>query len=111
MIRGQCTQVLLDKMKHDPDWETTTKSSDPLLLLDLIEKIVLAQGADQYPFTTIYEQQRELMAFQQNNLTNEQWYERFNTKVGVAKAIGRGNSLTDILPPYISLTDNLAFSR
>ena len=88
MIRGQCTQVLLDRMKHDPDWRATSISSNPLTLLNLIEKTVLAQSDDQYPFATVYEQECALMGFHQNILTNEQWYERFNTKVDVGTAIG-----------------------
>jgi hypothetical protein len=38
MVRGQCMQVLLDKMKHDPDWQVTSESYDPLILFKLIEK-------------------------------------------------------------------------
>ena len=30
MIKGQCQQVLLDKMKHDPDFTTVSESFDPL---------------------------------------------------------------------------------
>jgi hypothetical protein len=75
-------------MKHDPGWGATTISSNPLTLLDLIEKTVLAQSDDQYPFATVYEQECALFSFQQNLLTNEQWYERFNTKVDVGTAIG-----------------------
>jgi hypothetical protein len=30
IIRGQCMQVLLDKMKHDPDFDAAEKASDPL---------------------------------------------------------------------------------
>ena len=40
MIRGQCMQVLLDKMKHDPDWHVTSVSYDALMLFKLIEKTV-----------------------------------------------------------------------
>ena len=36
MIRGQLMQVLLDKMKHDPDWYNTSESYNPLTLLKLI---------------------------------------------------------------------------
>jgi hypothetical protein len=32
MIRGQCMQVLLDKMKHDPNWLPASESYDPLTL-------------------------------------------------------------------------------
>jgi hypothetical protein len=88
MIRGQCMQVLLDKMKHDPDWITTSESYDPLTLFKLIEKTVLAQTEDQYPFATVYEQECTLYSFNQNTLSNEQWYERFNTRIDVGTAIG-----------------------
>jgi hypothetical protein len=40
MIRGQCMQVLLDKMKHDPNWTPTSESYDPLTLLKLIKKTI-----------------------------------------------------------------------
>jgi hypothetical protein len=88
MIRGQCMQVLLDKMKYDTDWATVSASSSPLLLMSLIEKTVLAQTDDQYPFATVYEQELALFGFHQNVLSNEQYYERFNTKVDVGTAIG-----------------------
>ena len=88
MIRGQCMQVLLDKMKHDPDWKSASESYDPLTLMKLIEKTVLAQTEDQYPFATVYEQECTLYSFNQQTLSNEQWYERFNTKIDVSSAIG-----------------------
>jgi hypothetical protein len=88
MIRGQCMQVLLDKMKHDVDWIPASESYDPLTLFKLIEKTILAQTEDQYPYATLYEQECTLYSFNQNTLTNEQWYERFNTRIDVGSAIG-----------------------
>ena len=80
-------QVLLDKMKHDPDWTKTSESYSPLALLQLIEKTILVQTKDQYPYATVYEQECALYTFAQHTLSNEQWYERFNTKVDVGNAI------------------------
>ena len=88
MIRGQCTQRLLDEMKSDPDWTAVSTSFDPLELLALIEKTILAQTEDQYPYAAVYQQETTLFNFVQNNLTNAQWYEKFNTKVDVGSAIG-----------------------
>ncbi len=88
MIRGQCMQVLPDKMKHDSDWPQASESCDPLTLLRLIEKTILAQTEDQRPFATVYEQECTLCSFSQNMLSNEQWHERFNTKIDVGTAIG-----------------------
>ena len=89
MIRGQCQQLLVDKMKHDPDWNTVdTSPNEPLLLISLIEKTILAQTEDQYPYATVYEQELSIYGFQQNTLSNEQYYEKFNTKIDIANAIG-----------------------
>ena len=58
------------------------------LLYRLIEKTILAQTEDQYPFATIYDQELAFYSFRQDSLSNPQWYERFNTKVDVGAAIG-----------------------
>jgi hypothetical protein len=57
MIKGQCTQLLQDKMKQDTEWTNVITSYDPLTLYRLIERTVLAQTEDQYPFTTVYDQE------------------------------------------------------
>ena len=88
LIMGQCTQLLQDRMKQDLDWTATSTSNDPLTLYQLIEKTILAQMEDQYPFATVYDQEMALYGSCQEKLMNAQWYECFNTKVDVGKAIG-----------------------
>ena len=88
MIHGQCMQVMLNKMKHNLEWSAPFISYDPLTLFKIIEKIILAQTEDQYLFSTVYKQEQGLYSFQQNVLTNDQWYKRFNTKIDVGSAIG-----------------------
>jgi hypothetical protein len=75
-------------MKQDMDWNTLIISYDPLTLYRLIERTVLAQTEDQYPFATVDDQELSLYLFKQDNLSNLQWYEHFNTKVDVSRAIG-----------------------
>ena len=36
LLLGQCTQVLVDKMKQDTDWVNISESFDPNLLLSTI---------------------------------------------------------------------------
>jgi hypothetical protein len=88
LIQGQCTQLLQDRMKQDTDWNTVSTSYDPLTLYRLIEKTVLAQTEDQYPFATVYDQEAAFYAYRQESLSNAQYYERFNTKIDVGDAIG-----------------------
>jgi hypothetical protein len=56
LIQGQCNQLLQDKIKQDIYWNTVSTSYDPLKLYLLIERTVLAQTEDQYPFATVYDQ-------------------------------------------------------
>jgi hypothetical protein len=53
LIQGQCTQLLQDKMKQDTDWAVVSTSYDPLMLYRLIERTILAQSEDKYPFATV----------------------------------------------------------
>ena len=75
-------------MKQDADWKAIIMSHNPLLLYQLIEKMVLAQMEDQYPFVTVYEQEMVLYSFQLETLSNAQYYKHFNTKVDVTNMIG-----------------------
>ena len=88
LILGQCTQLLQDKMEQDSDWKAVSTSYDPLTLYRMIEKTILAQTEDQYPFATVYEQEQAFYSFRQETLSNPQWYERFNTRVDIGEAIG-----------------------
>ena len=88
LIEGQCTQLLLDKLKPEAQWTQVKASDDPLLLIALIERVVLSQTDDQYPYAAVYENECALYGFQQNELSNQTWYEKFNTKSEIGAAIG-----------------------
>ncbi len=45
LLLGQCTQVLIDKMKQDANWGMVSDLFDPIALFKLIEKFVLKQTA------------------------------------------------------------------
>jgi hypothetical protein len=48
LLLGQCTQVLVDKMKQDTTWVTVGELFDPILLFKLIEKFVLKHLDNQF---------------------------------------------------------------
>ena len=62
-------------------------SYNPLDLYQLIEEMMLVQMEDQYPFTTVYDQELNFYSFWQETMSNPQWYKKFNTKVDVWSAI------------------------
>jgi hypothetical protein len=71
LVLGQCTTVLLDKMKQDEDWQVVSDSYDPLTLLKLIEKIILKQSDNQNKIGIIMEQLKLLLAYcQDDGVTN-----------------------------------------
>jgi hypothetical protein len=44
-------------MKQDTNWNVVSTSYHPLDLYRLIEKTMLVQTEDQYPFATVYDQE------------------------------------------------------
>jgi hypothetical protein len=75
-------------MKKDTYFNTVRTSYDPLTLYRLIERTVLTQTEDQYPLATVYDQELSFCSFKQDNLSNPQWYERFNTKIDISRTTG-----------------------
>ncbi len=88
LIYGQCTQILQDKMKQDKNWATVSVSYKPLELYKLIKQVILKQTEDQYPVAALWEQLSNVANAKQGNLTNNEWYDCFNTKVEVAESVG-----------------------
>ncbi len=67
LVLGQCTTVLLNKMKQDADKQAASDSYDLLKLLKLIEKSILKQSDNQYKIGIIIEQLKLLLAYQQDD--------------------------------------------
>lgn len=75
LILGQCTAALKDKkMKSDKEeWETTTKSYDPIQLYKIVEWSILKQSESEYVFATGYEHEMAVKTFKQGSLSNAAW--------------------------------------
>ena len=88
LVLGQCTTVLLDKLKQDSDWQTVSDSNNSLKLLKLIEKYILKQSDNQYKIGIVIEQLKLLLTYRQDGgMTNVAYYNRFKTRVDVAEHI------------------------
>ena len=68
--------------------EKTSESYNPLTLEKIIGRKILAKTKDQYWYAPSYDQEYVIYGSNQHNLTNEQYYEKFNTKVDVGESIG-----------------------
>jgi hypothetical protein len=89
LLLGQCTQLLLDKMKQDADWVTISESFDPSLLFELIKKFVLKQSNNQYKAAMLITEQLSILLFRQDNqIGNAVNCDCFTTRVEVACQAG-----------------------
>ncbi len=89
LLLGQCTQVLVDKMKQDTSWVMVSKSFDPILLLKFIQKFVLKQSDNQYKTEVLIAKQLSIIFFcQDDQVPNATYYNQFTTRVEVACQAG-----------------------
>ena len=89
LLLGQCTQVLINKMKQDVDWGTISDSFDPIALFKLIEKFVLKQSDNQYKTAVLIAKQLSILQFRQDDqVTNATYYDCFTTRVEVTRQEG-----------------------
>jgi hypothetical protein len=72
--------------------------------------MMLVQMEDQYPFATVYDQELGFYLFQQETMSNLQWYEKFNTKVDVGSAIGITQQHKVLLDYVAQESNTLAFT-
>jgi hypothetical protein len=89
LLLRQCTQVLVDKMKQYADWVKISGLFDPTLLFQLIKKFVLKQSNNQYKTAVLIDEQLSILSFRQDDqVGNATYYDRFTTRVGVARQAG-----------------------
>jgi hypothetical protein len=85
LLLGQCTQVLINMMKHNVDWVMVSESFDPILLFKLIEKFIIKQSDNQYKMAVLIAKQLLILLFRQyDQLSNAAYYDCFTTRVEVA---------------------------
>jgi hypothetical protein len=71
LVLGQCTTVLKDKLKHDPDYKTVIDGGKPLQYKSLIKKTIMAQAEDQYNCAAVHDQMCHLLARLQPRRTQQ----------------------------------------
>jgi transcriptional/translational regulatory protein YebC/TACO1 len=57
-IFGKTSQLLQAAMKQDSNYLTVIAGNDPLELINLIERTIVAQSKDEYPFKTVFDLER-----------------------------------------------------
>ena len=85
---GQFSHRMLENIKQNKGWAAVEAASDSLELFKLIDIIVMADSEEQYPFATVYKQHLSFFAFQQEEMSNMEFYDRHVTRSEVDQAIG-----------------------
>jgi hypothetical protein len=67
LLLGQCTQVLVYKMRQDTTWLMVSELFDPILLFKLIKKFVLKQSDIQYKMVVLIANQLSILSFHQDD--------------------------------------------
>ena len=60
-------------MKQDASWTTVSTSFDLLELDKLIERVILKQTEDQYPFAVVHKKNFTVLNTKQGGIINTQW--------------------------------------
>jgi hypothetical protein len=98
LLLGQCTLVLIDKMKQHTNWGTFSDSFDPITFFKLIEKFVLKQLDNQYKKAVLIAKQLSILQFcQDDQVSNATYYDHFAMRVEVAHQAGVCHHTPDLL--------------
>ena len=87
-IFGHTSQLLQDAMKQDSNYSTVIAGNNPLELISLIERTIVAQAKDECPFKTVYDLERRFYDNQQHDRTGAQCYDACITEREVDAAAG-----------------------
>jgi hypothetical protein len=89
LLLGQCTQVLVNKMKQDTTWVMVSELFGSILLFKLIKKSVLKQSDNQYKMAVPIAKQLSILSLcQDDQVPNATYYDRFTTWPEVARQAG-----------------------
>ena len=85
LLLGQCTEVLVDKIKQDNNWVAISTLCDPNLLFKLIERSALKQsGNHNKTGVLIAEQKSTIQLCQEYQVSKTAHYDQSTTRVEVA---------------------------
>ena len=87
-LKGQRTLALVEQMKTDEDYEKVMATSNPHELKKLMFKIIFSHHDNKYPYAIVVDNLINILGFQQNLLSDQDYHERSGTKFDVAKAQG-----------------------
>ena len=98
LLLGQCTEMLVDTMKHNKDWVIISSLSDPNLLFKFIERSALKQLYNNNKMgVLVAEQQSATQLLQEDQVIKLAHYGQSTTRVEIACQAGVCYHTSDLL--------------
>ena len=88
LVIGQCSQALRNRMEADERWGRINDASDVMELLQLIQNCMIQRQTRQKPTHSLLDAEVQVYAFKQQNLANNEYYEKFKDLVTIAERLG-----------------------
>lgn len=80
-------------------------------VLQANQRLILTQTEDIYPIAAFWEQLANIANAKHGNMTNNKWYEQFNTKVEVDKSVGESFNFEKIWEYYAQEGHNKTYTN
>jgi hypothetical protein len=91
LVWGQCSKTMQQKLESLDDYIDIRNSSDGIGLLLAIKNTAYNYNDEKYIFELVIEAQYRVMVLRQNNMTPQQYYEKFSNLVSVYIHCGGSN--------------------
>ncbi|MEM7375850.1 MAG: hypothetical protein AAF587_45090, partial [Bacteroidota bacterium] len=88
LVLGQCEKELKNKLKQSAKYEDIVAKGKMLELIELMELTIQTNNEERYPFELAYKQDCNILGFQRNQLSAEDYMDKMITKHEVNQSIG-----------------------
>jgi hypothetical protein len=88
LVWGQCSETIQQKLESLDDYTDIWTSSDGIALLLAIKNTAYNYNEEKYIFESVIEAQYRVMVLRQNNMSPQEYYEKFSNLVSVYLHVG-----------------------
>jgi hypothetical protein len=88
LVWGQCSETMQQKLESLDDYTNIRASSDGIALLLAIKNTAYNYNEEKYIFESVIEAQYRVMVLRQNNMSPQEYYEKFSNLVSVYIHVG-----------------------
>ena len=88
LVLGQCTEIMVNKLKMSLSWEKIKVDQNVIQLLLEIKNIIYKFDDQKYQVLSIHKAKSSFYAFRQGELTNAQYLQKFRNLTDISTSFG-----------------------